>query len=255
MPRKPIIAANWKMHKGPAETREFIEEFLPAAPELSEACELAVAAPFVSLPAAAELLAGSPVGLAAQNVSQHEKGAYTGEVSVSMLTEIGVRHVIVGHSERRSIYGEGDEVLNAKLKKVREAGLAAIFCIGETLEEREAGKLEEILRRQLREGLDGLAAADLTASVVAYEPVWAIGTGVTATPVQAQESHAFVREVLAELYGREAAEGVRIQYGGSVKPDNAAELMAQPDIDGALVGGASLEAASFRKLIENGVRG
>jgi triosephosphate isomerase len=255
MPRKLIIAANWKMNKGPAETADFLKVFLAKVAPLTSKCEVVVSPPFVSLPTASEALANSNVELAAQNVSQFDSGAYTGEVNVMMLKELFVRHVIIGHSERRSIYGETDEIINAKIKKAREANLKPIFCIGETLEEREAGKLEEVLRTQVRGGLDGVAEKDLLESVLAYEPVWAIGTGVTASPEQAQEAHAFVRSLLSELYGAEVAEKVRIQYGGSVKPGNSAELMGQPDIDGALVGGASLEPQSFLELIENGLPG
>ena len=249
--RKLIIAANWKMNKGPAEAREFLDAFLSDAEALTEACEIVVGAPFVSLPACAEKLAGSSIGLSAENASQFESGAYTGEISVGMLKEVGADFVILGHSERRSIYGESDETINAKVKAVLAGGLRPIFCIGETLEEREGGKLEDVLRTQVRDGLAGVSAEDLLKSVVAYEPVWAIGTGVTATPEQAQEAHAFVRSLLSELYDEATAAQVRIQYGGSVKPGNAAELMGQEDIDGALVGGASLEAGSFLELIKN----
>ena len=252
MSRKLIIAANWKMNKGPAATAEFLEAFLPGTDEMAAGCDMVVAPPAVSLAAAAGLLAGTSVSLSAQNVSQFDDGAFTGEVSTGMLAEIGAEYVIIGHSERRSIYGETDDVINAKIRKALAAGLKPIFCIGETLDEREAGKLEDVLRTQVRDGLADLNEADLANCVVAYEPVWAIGTGVTATPEQAQEAHAFVRSLIAELFSAGAAAGVRIQYGGSVKPGNSAELMSQPDIDGALVGGASLEAQSFRELIENG---
>jgi triosephosphate isomerase len=255
MSRKLIIAANWKMNKGPSEAGDFLKTFLAKIAPLTSNCDVVVAPPFVSLPVASEALANSNVELAAQNVSQFDSGAYTGEVNVVMLKELYVRHVIIGHSERRSIYGETDAVINAKIKKAREANLKPIFCIGETLEERDAGKLEDVLRTQVRGGLDGVSEKDLLESVLAYEPVWAIGTGVTATPEQAQEAHAFVRSLLAELYGPEVAGKVRIQYGGSVKPGNSAELMGQPDIDGALVGGASLEPQSFLELIENGLKG
>ncbi len=252
MSRRLIIAANWKMNKGPAETGAFLKEFLPEAEALAAGCDIVVGAPFVSLPAAGALLEDSKVGLAAENSSQFDSGAYTGEVSVGMLGEVGVQYVILGHSERRAIYGESDAVINAKMKKVLEAGLKPIYCIGETLEQREGGKLESVLRTQVAGGLDGISKEDLLNSVLAYEPVWAIGTGVTATPDQAQEAHAFVRSLLTELYGSEVAEQVRIQYGGSVKAGNAAELMGRTDIDGALVGGASLEPGSFLDLIKNG---
>ena len=253
MSRKLIIAANWKMNKGPAETVEFINAFLPESGALAEKCDIVIAPPFVSIPAAAGLLADSVVGLSAQNVSDQDEGAFTGEVSTGMLNEVGAQYVILGHSERRSIYGEGDALINAKVKKALAANIRPIFCIGETLEEREGGKLEEVLRTQVSGGLADLSEEDMANVVVAYEPVWAIGTGVTATPEQAQEAHAFVRSLLQEQFNESVAQATRIQYGGSVKPGNSAELMAQPDIDGALVGGASLEAESFRDLIANGI--
>ncbi len=251
MDRKLIIAANWKMNKGPAETVEFLEAFLPGVEAVTDRCDVVVAPPFVSLAAAGPLLADSVVALSAQNCSQFDEGAFTGEVSTAMLNELGAQYVILGHSERRSIYGEGDAVINAKVRKALAADLKPIFCIGETIEEREGGRLEEVLRTQVRDGLAELSAGDMENTVVAYEPVWAIGTGVTATPEQAQEAHAFVRSLLADLFGEEVAGQVRIQYGGSVKPGNSAELMGQPDIDGALVGGASLDPESFRGLIDN----
>ena len=253
MARKLIIAANWKMNKGPAETAEFIGSFLPGTEELSQKCDIVIAPPLVSIPAASSLLADSVVALSAQNVSDQDEGAFTGEVAPCMLNELGVQYVILGHSERRSIYGESDEFINAKVHKALTADLRPIFCIGETLEEREGGKLEEVLRRQVSGGLANLTAENMADVVVAYEPVWAIGTGVTATPDQAQEAHAFVRSLLQEQFGSEVAAATRIQYGGSVKPGNSAELMNREDIDGALVGGASLEAASFHELIANAV--
>ena len=254
IPRKPILAANWKMNKGPSETEDFLKSFLGKISGKSFPCEIVVAPPFVSLAKAAEILGGPkvPVQLAAQNGSQEDAGAFTGEVSMLMLKEFFPHYVILGHSERRAIYGETDEVINAKMKKAREANLKPIFCIGETLAEREAGKLEEVLGRQISKGLEGLSERDMTETVVAYEPVWAIGTGVVASTEQAQEAHAFVRGEIAKLFGDAIANKVRIQYGGSVKPGNAAELMACPDIDGALVGGAALDPTSFFDLIEAG---
>jgi len=252
--RKPILAANWKMNKGPSETEDFLKSFLGKLQGSGFPCEIVIAPPFVSLAKAAEILGGPkvPVQLAAQNGSQKDAGAFTGEVSMLMLKEFYLHYVILGHSERRAIYGETDEVINAKMKKAREANLKPIFCIGETLAEREAGRLEEVLGRQITKGLEGLSEKDMVDTVVAYEPVWAIGTGVTATTAQAQEAHAFVRGEIAKLYGAAVANKVRIQYGGSVKPDNAAELMACPDIDGALVGGAALDPTSFFELIKAG---
>jgi triosephosphate isomerase (TIM) len=259
MNRKPIFAANWKMNKGASETEDFVRSFLSKTQGQNPACEIVIAPPFVSLPKLADLLHTATavqnahaIQIGAQNCSEYDSGAYTGEVSVLMLREFFVHYVILGHSERRSIFGETNATINAKLKKAREANLRPIFCIGETLEERESGNLETVLRTQVTEGLKGVSEKDMTETVVAYEPVWAIGTGVTATSAQAQEAHAFVRSLIAELYGADTAAKIRIQYGGSVKPNNAAELMACPDIDGALIGGASLEPQSFIDIIRNG---
>ncbi|MBK1882024.1 triose-phosphate isomerase [Luteolibacter pohnpeiensis] len=259
MSRKPIFAANWKMNKGASETEDFVKSFLSKTQGMNFTSEIVIAPPFVSLPKLADLLHTATAGqnahaiqIAAQNCSEYDSGAYTGEVSVMMLREFFVHYVILGHSERRSIYGETDAKINAKIKKAREANLKPIFCIGETLAEREGGKLESVLRTQVTQGLKDISEKDLNEIVIAYEPVWAIGTGVTATSEQAQEAHAFVRSLIAEIYGPDAAAKIRIQYGGSVKPGNAAELMAQPDIDGALIGGAALEPQSFLDIIRNG---
>lgn len=250
--RKLIIAANWKMNKGPREAAGFISEFAGLLGKKCEHADVVIAPSFLSIPAVSEGIADHPlVALSAQNMSDQDSGAYTGETSAMMLKELFVHYVILGHSERRSIYGETNAIINAKMKKAREANLKPIFCIGETLEEREGGKLESVLRSQITEGLKGLSEKDVVESVVAYEPVWAIGTGVTASSEQAQDAHKFVRSVIADIYSDEVANKVRIQYGGSVKPGNAAELMSQPDIDGALVGGASLEASSFYEIIAN----
>jgi len=249
--RKPIIAANWKMHKGPAEAVAFIEEFENLIGGRSPV-DIVLAPTFVSLPASREALANSDTTqLSSQNCHFEDKGAFTGEISIGMLKEIGVDYVIIGHSERRTIFGEDDAMINAKAKALHAAGVKAIVCIGETLEEREAGKLEEVLRRQLEESLKDLSPDKMPETVVAYEPVWAIGTGKTAGPDEAQEAHAFTRKVLGEIFGDEIAGKIRIQYGGSVKPGNTAELMSQPDIDGALVGGASLEPGSFSEICKN----
>ena len=253
--RKPIIAANWKLNKGPSETEDFIKSFESRLSDLPKGVDIVIAPPFVSLPKATELLAHSKVRVSAQNMSEKDNGAFTGEVSAIMLKEIFVNYVILGHSERRAIYGEPDELINSKILKAHEVELKPIFCIGETLQEREDGKLEEILRNQIIEGMRNVTEKQALDTVIAYEPVWAIGTGVTASPQQAQDAHEFVRSVLTELYGISVSEKIRIQYGGSVKPDNTAELLGQKDIDGALVGGASLEAASFAELIKNGVVG
>ena len=258
---KPIFAANWKMNKGASETEDFIKSFLSKTQGLNISADIVIAPPFLSLPKLADTLHHSnpgqnahSIGIAAQNCSQFDSGAYTGEVSVLMLREFFVHYVILGHSERRAIYGETDAVINAKIKKARQANLKPIFCIGETLAEREAGQLEFVLRTQGTEGLKEVSEKDLSDIIIAYEPVWAIGTGVTATSEQAQEAHAFVRSLIADLYGSESAAKMRIQYGGSVKPDNAAELMACPDIDGALIGGASLDPQSFLEIIKNGTQ-
>jgi triosephosphate isomerase (TIM) len=258
MNRKPIFAANWKMNKGASETEDFIKGFLTKLQGENFACEIVIAPPFISLPKLADLLHTATAGqnahaiqIAAQNCSEFDSGAYTGEISVLMLREFFVHYVILGHSERRAIFGESNATINAKMKKAREANLKPIFCIGETLAERESGKLEQILRTQITEGLLDISEKDLSETVIAYEPVWAIGTDVTASSQQAQDAHAFVRSVIAELYGADAAARIRIQYGGSVKPGNAAELMACPDIDGALIGGAALEPQSFLEIIRN----
>jgi len=253
MSRKPIFAANWKMNKGPSETEDFADAFLSKIQHQTFPCDIVIAPPFVSLERASKRFGNvSAVALAAQNCSQFDAGAYTGEVSAMMLKEFFVHYVILGHSERRAVFGESDEFINAKVLKARELNLKPIFCIGETLEERKGNKLEEVLRRQVTIGLKGLSERDLSDTVIAYEPVWAIGTGVTATAEQAQEAHAFVRSLIGEAFGADAAAKIRIQYGGSVKPGNAQELMACPDIDGALIGGASLEAQSFLDIITNG---
>ena len=251
MPRKPIIAANWKMHKGPVEAVEFIEEFENLIGG-SSAVDIVISPTFLSLPAAKGALANSDTTqLAAQNCHFEAKGAFTGEISIGMLQEVGVEYVIIGHSERRTIFGEDDALINAKAKALHAAGVKAIICIGETLEERDGGQIETVLRRQLEEGLKDLSVDKMPETVIAYEPVWAIGTGRTASPEQAQEAHAFTRKVLGEIFGDDIAAQIRIQYGGSVKPANTAELMSQPDVDGALVGGASLEPDSFSKICKN----
>lgn len=250
--RNLIIAANWKMNKGPKDAAAFLDAFIPKVASFSGSADIVIAPPFITIPAAATQLAGnSRIALSAQNVSQNDAGAFTGETCTCMLNELGVQYVILGHSERRSIYGETDAIINAKNKKALAASLKPIFCIGETLEQREGGQLESVLSTQITEGLAGISEAELANVVIAYEPVWAIGTGVTATAEQAQDTHKFVRSVIASLYSQQAADAIRIQYGGSVKPANAAELLGQPDIDGALVGGAALEADSFFGILEN----
>ncbi len=253
MSRSPIIAANWKMNHTPSETAAFFEAFLPQFPEPTSV-DIVVAPSFVSLAKASEYLAGqSTVALSAQNMSPEASGAYTGEISADMLLSVGCRYVILGHSERRSLYGEDDAFINRKVHAALGANLVPILCIGESLEERDGGRLETVLTEQLEGSLAGIDATQMPGVVIAYEPVWAIGTGRTATPEQAQETQAYVRSVLARLFGSDVADAVRIQYGGSVKPGNAAELIAQPDIDGFLVGGASLDPASFADIVKAGL--
>jgi len=214
--------------------------------------DLAVCPPFVYLPAIGKALAGSRIALGAQDMFYENDGAFTGEVSGAMLKDVGCRYVILGHSERRHVIGETDEVINRKVLKALSDGLLPIFCVGELLEERQGGHTLDVVRRQVKVGLEGVGRAEVAKVTVAYEPVWAIGTGLTATPQQAQEVHAMVRGLLAELYDATTAAGLRIQYGGSVKASNAAELLRQPDIDGALVGGASLKAAEFGGIVKAG---
>ena len=253
MSRRLIIAANWKMNKTPAETAAFLEDFLP---RFSGPCgvDVVIAPTFVCLPKAGELMAGqSAVSLSAQNMSAESSGAFTGEISADMLKSVGVQYVILGHSERRSLYGETDAGINSKVKAALSSGLLPILCVGETLEERDGGRIEEVLTTQLTGSLEGIDQSGIEKTVIAYEPVWAIGTGRTATPGQAQEAQAIVRKVLGDLYGAATAANIRIQYGGSAKPANAAELISQPDVDGFLVGGASLEAESFFGIVQAGI--
>ena len=213
-------------------------------------CEVVIAPVFTTLKTVCDRLEGSNIKVAAQDCSTEQKhGAHTGEVCADMIKDVGVSHIIIGHSERRQFYGETDRTVNLKTKACLAFGLTAIICIGEMLPEREAGKAEQVVRTQLLGGLDGLTVSDMERIIIAYEPVWAIGTGVTATPQQAQEMHAFIRQTLTETHGKDVADAIRILYGGSVKPDNVKELMNEADIDGALVGGASLEAESFAKIV------
>jgi triosephosphate isomerase len=244
--RKPIIAGNWKMFKTAVEARAFATALRSQIGSLNDR-EVVLCAPFTALWALAESLRGSTIAAGAQNAHWEEKGAYTGEISVGMLMEIGVPYVVIGHSERRQYFGEVDATVNKRTLAVLAGGLTPITCIGETLAEREANRTFQVLQRQIREGLQGLHSP--TAVVIAYEPVWAIGTGKTATPAQAEEAHAFIRNEFATLYGEPAAQSVRILYGGSVKPDNMAALMKQANIDGGLVGGASLDVDSFAKIV------
>lgn len=243
--RTPFIAANWKLNKTIGETAAFIDAFLPLV-QKTEGVDAVIAPVFTSLAVAKEKLKGSKVILAAQDVYFEESGAFTGEVGPALLKDAGCTHVIIGHSERREYFGDTDEIVNKKTKAALAAGLKVIFCIGESLQQREGGQTESHLASQLEKGLKDVPLDDL---VIAYEPIWAIGTGKTATPAQAQETHAFIRSKLASLYGAGKADAVRILYGGSVKPDNVKELMANADVDGALVGGASLKPDSFAALV------
>jgi triosephosphate isomerase len=251
--RRKFICGNWKMHKTAAEAVVLVKELAAGLGDASRSVLVAVAPPFTALHAVAQALPGSGIELAAQDVHWEAQGAFTGEVSAPMLAEIGCRHVIVGHSERRQLFGETDEAVRKKVGALLSANLRPIVCVGETLAEREGGRTLAVVDRQVRAALAGLPAAVLAAITIAYEPVWAIGTGKTATSAQAQEVHAAIRAILRELGGG-AADEVRIQYGGSVKPENAAELMSQPDVDGALVGGASLKAKDFIAIVKGALR-
>lgn len=247
--RLPLIAGNWKMHKTSAETAELLSALVARLPATLSDREVVVAPPFTALEAAARTLHGSPIRLSAQNLHAETHGAFTGEVSGPMLKAVGCQYVIIGHSERRQYYGETDEQIAQKVKAAQRDGLKPIICVGETLAERERGDMFTVISRQIRAGLAGQTAQAIATLVLAYEPIWAIGTGKTASPEQAQEVHATIRQTLDELAGQSSAAAVRIVYGGSVKPDNVDGLLAQPDIDGVLVGGASLQADSFARIV------
>lgn len=247
--RKPIIAGNWKMHKTLGEAESFFDSVKGRIPDAGKA-DTVVCAPAPFLASLAVLAGEGTPAVGAQTMHEEEKGAYTGEISPVMLTDLGVRYVIIGHSERREYFNETDESVNRKTKAAFIHGLIPIICVGESLEERESGKTAEKISGQVKAAFEGIGAENAAGAVIAYEPIWAIGTGKTATSDMANEACAEIRSTIAELYGQETAEQVRIQYGGSVKPENIAELLAQPDIDGALVGGASLEPESFIALAE-----
>jgi len=247
--RKPVIAGNWKMHKLIAEAIQTVTELRPLVASVTH-CEVVVAPPFTALWAVAQRLEGSNIQVAAQDVCEvNGFGARTGEVSALMLRDVGCRYVIIGHSERRQFYGETDELVRHKIGAALEAGLIPIVCVGETLQEREAGRAEVVVRRQVEAALTGLRPEEMARLLIAYEPVWAIGTGRTASPEQAQTMHAYIRQRVATLAGEKVAQDLRILYGGSVRPDNIRALMAEPDIDGALVGGASLDPRSFSEIV------
>lgn len=246
--RKPMIAGNWKLHKTLAESNSLITELIPAV-AANQTVEIVVAPVYTALSKVAEAIAGSNIKLAAQNCYPQPQGAFTGEVSPPLLKDVGCDYVIIGHSERRQLFGEADELINSKAHALAKTGLGIILCIGETLDERETDQMFDVLRRQVRLGLKNLSTEQMADVVVAYEPVWAIGTGKTASDDQAQEAHAFIRALLTELYDEQTAGATRILYGGSVKPDNVDSLMSQPDVDGALVGGASLKADDFARIV------
>jgi len=247
--RKKVMAANWKMYKTPDETRAYFRDFLPMVAG-HDRDEIVVCPPYTDVAAAIEAARGSNVAVGVQNVHWKADGAYTGEISAPMLLHLGATHVIVGHSERRQYFGETDDTVNLRLKTALESGLTPICCVGEVLEERDAGATDDVLRRQCTRAFHTISAKKAAKLVVAYEPVWAIGTGKTATPELAAEAHAVIRHEVTKIFGEEFAEQLRILYGGSVKPDNASALMAQEEIDGALVGGASLDPKSFAAIVK-----
>jgi len=250
--RKLIIAGNWKMNKTVAEALDLVAGIKRELSHVKEV-DIVVCPPFTALCEVSKAILNTNIRLGAQNMSEHNFGAYTGEIAAWMLKEFSVRNVILGHSERRQYQKESDELIAKRARAAHGASLKPIVCVGETLAEREAGKTEKVLETQVRGSLAGLSKEQMEETIVAYEPVWAIGTGKTATTAQAQEVHLFVRRLLAEMFGEMVARRVRIQYGGSVKPSNARELMSQPDVDGALVGGASLEVRSFADIVKNSI--
>jgi triosephosphate isomerase (TIM) len=249
MPRKKLVAGNWKMYKTPDQTREFFRDFLPLISN-HDRDEIVVCPPYIDLHTALESAKGSNVAVGAQNVHWEKEGAFTGEISAGMLLAIGCTHAIIGHSERRQYFGETDDTVNLRLKTALEAALTPIVCVGEVLEEREAGLTEDVLRRQCTRAFHKLSTKKAWKLVVAYEPVWAIGTGKTATPQLASEAHSLIRGEAAKAFGQEFADNLRILYGGSVKPENAKALMSEEEIDGALVGGASLDPKSFAAIVK-----
>ena len=246
--RKPVMAGNWKMYKLPAETTSFFEKFRPLV-ENSAHCEIVICPPFLDLAAAVEAAKGSRISVGAQNIAWAKEGAFTGETSGAMIRAAGATHTIVGHSERRQYFGETDETVLKRTQAALEFGLTPIVCVGERLEQREAGKTEAVLAAQFQNGVVGLSPQQFAKIVIAYEPVWAIGTGKTATPDIAADAHRVIRGEVRAKFGKEAGDAVRILYGGSVKPDNTKSLMAQPEIDGVLVGGASLDPVSFSSIV------
>jgi len=247
--RKKVIAGNWKMYKSNSEAKELVEGLLNNTKEIVKT-GMIVCPPYTALSLVSELANGSSLQVGAQNMYWEPQGAFTGEISTEMIKSTGATYVIIGHSERRQFFGETDETVNKKLKAALESGINPIVCIGESLDERESGVTNEVVGNQVEKALAGISAEDMQKVILAYEPIWAIGTGKTATPDQAQDVHKFIRSVLTKLYNNDVAEDIIIQYGGSVKPENATELLSQPDIDGALVGGACLKADSFAGIIK-----
>lgn len=252
--RKKVIAGNWKMNMDIQASTSLISGLKERLKDVSDPMTVVICPPFTSLQLASELIKGTNIKLGAQNMYFESDGAYTGEISATMLKSVGCEYVILGHSERRQYFSESDDFVNKKVKKALSAGLLPIICVGETLDERERGVTEVIVGKQVRGVLSGLSAEDVGRVIIAYEPVWAIGTGRNATPQQAEEVHVFIRNLVAKLYTKEIAGALIIQYGGSVKPDNSADLLSQPDIDGALVGGACLKADSFAAIVRSAVR-
>ncbi len=246
--RKRIIAGNWKMNKTLSEAVNLARQLGEKITE-NEKADVVVCPPFTNLSAVADVIKDTPVGLGAQNLFWEEKGAFTGEISADMLKSAGCQYVILGHSERRQYFGETDETVNKRIKRALQAGLVPIVCVGELLEQRKADQTEQVVESQVKGAFDGIGAAEVKNMIIAYEPVWAIGTGEVATPAQAQDVHKFIRTLLANLFNTGVADALRIQYGGSMKPANAADLLAQPDIDGGLIGGASLDAESFLGIV------
>ena len=250
--RKPIVAGNWKMNKTSGESEALARGVVEALGSV-DGVDVVVCPTFTSLERVASVVKGTPVGLGAQNVYWESEGAFTGEISTAMLLTCGCTHVILGHSERRQYFGETDATVNRRVKAALEAALSPIVCVGETLEERESDVTDDVIKTQVTGSLEGLSPEDVAKLVLAYEPVWAIGTGLTASPEQAEAVHALIRKVLADSFGKDVSEAVRIQYGGSVKPDNAAVLFSQPNIDGGLIGGAALDAESFAAVVKGAV--
>ena len=246
--RKKVIAGNWKMNNDLSQSQNLVSNILNGL-QSKPNCEVIVCPPFTSLSEVSNLVRNTRVELGAQNMHNEDSGAFTGEISASMLKSVGCEFVILGHSERRTIFGETDEIINKKILKALDAGLKPIFCVGELLEQREAGTTKEVVNKQIESGLKNVDPQKINEITIAYEPVWAIGTGKTATSAQAQEVHEFIRRLVADLFSAEAADKIIIQYGGSVKPENSGELLSQKDIDGALVGGACLKADSFLSII------